>query len=195
VRLSHRKRCAATRARAKFRVNPSKNVTKDEATRLRAIVFMRAPFAPMHEFGAATYESDEPARVRRRRKAPVARRLNARESVRCERLAVCTRPRDACRGTAVAIRRPVARRVAAQFTNMRPRRTTAPPPRCRAREALMMLHEIVKKFANQEDGQDLLEYALLVALIALIAIGAVGLAGGAVNTIFTNIANALTAAA
>ena len=59
----------------------------------------------------------------------------------------------------------------------------------------MMLHEIVRKFANQEDGQDLLEYALLVALIALVAIGAVGLAGGAVNTIFSNIAAALTAAA
>jgi pilus assembly protein Flp/PilA len=53
----------------------------------------------------------------------------------------------------------------------------------------------VKSFANQEEGQDLLEYALLVALIALIAIGAVGMAGGAVNTIFTNIANALTNAA
>ncbi len=53
----------------------------------------------------------------------------------------------------------------------------------------------IKSFAREEDGQDLLEYALLVALIALIAIGAVGLAGGAVNKIFTNIANALTAAA
>jgi Flp pilus assembly pilin Flp len=51
-----------------------------------------------------------------------------------------------------------------------------------------------KSFASQEDGQDLLEYALLVALIALVAIGAVGLAGGAVNTIFSNVA-ALTAAA
>jgi pilus assembly protein Flp/PilA len=53
----------------------------------------------------------------------------------------------------------------------------------------------IKSFVREEDGQDLLEYALLVALIALIAIGAVGLAGGAVNKIFTNIANALTAAA
>jgi pilus assembly protein Flp/PilA len=53
----------------------------------------------------------------------------------------------------------------------------------------------IKSFARDEEGQDLLEYALLVALIALIAIGAVGLAGGAVNKIFTNIANALTAAA
>ncbi len=59
----------------------------------------------------------------------------------------------------------------------------------------MMLINYVKKFASQEDGQDLLEYALLVALIALIAIGAVGMAGGAVNTIFTAIANGLSTAA
>ena len=48
---------------------------------------------------------------------------------------------------------------------------------------------------QSEDGQDLLEYALLVALIALIAIGGVTLAGQSVNVIFTNIANALTTAA
>jgi pilus assembly protein Flp/PilA len=53
----------------------------------------------------------------------------------------------------------------------------------------------IKSFARNEEGQDLLEYALLVALIALIAIGAVGLAGQAVNTIFSSIAAALTAAA
>ena len=43
------------------------------------------------------------------------------------------------------------------------------------------LINFVKTFSNKEDGQDLLEYALLVALIALIAIGAVGLAGGSVS--------------
>lgn len=57
------------------------------------------------------------------------------------------------------------------------------------------LINFVKSFSNQEDGQDLLEYALLVALIALIAIGAVGMAGGSVQTIFTNIANELANAA
>ena len=51
----------------------------------------------------------------------------------------------------------------------------------------------VKTFVNNEEGQDLLEYALLVALIALVAITAVTAAGGAVQTIFTNIATALTA--
>jgi pilus assembly protein Flp/PilA len=60
---------------------------------------------------------------------------------------------------------------------------------------MSQLLTFVKSFARNEEGQDLLEYALLVALIALIAIGAVGLAGGAVNTIFTNIATKLAAAA
>ena len=60
---------------------------------------------------------------------------------------------------------------------------------------MSQLVTFVKSFARNEEGQDLLEYALLVALIALIAIGAVGAAGGAVNTIFTNIAAALGGAA
>jgi pilus assembly protein Flp/PilA len=57
------------------------------------------------------------------------------------------------------------------------------------------LINFVKTFSNQEDGQDLLEYALLVALIALIAIGAVGMAGTSVQAIFQSIADKLGAAA
>ena len=57
------------------------------------------------------------------------------------------------------------------------------------------LINVVKSFSNREDGQDLLEYALLVALIALVAIGAVGMAGGAVDGIFEGIAGALGGAA
>jgi Flp pilus assembly pilin Flp len=45
-----------------------------------------------------------------------------------------------------------------------------------------------------DSGQDLLEYALLVALIALVAVGAITLAGKNVNTIFGQIATALTPA-
>jgi pilus assembly protein Flp/PilA len=45
--------------------------------------------------------------------------------------------------------------------------------------------------AKDESGQDLLEYALLVALIALVAFGAVTAAGLQVNTIFSNIASQL----
>jgi len=53
------------------------------------------------------------------------------------------------------------------------------------------LVNFLKSVARDEEGQDLLEYALLVALIALIAIGAVGAAGGSVKTIFENIAGQL----
>ncbi len=57
------------------------------------------------------------------------------------------------------------------------------------------LMNLVKSFGCNEEGQDLLEYALLVALIALIAIGAVTAAGTSVNAIFTAVAGALAAAA
>jgi pilus assembly protein Flp/PilA len=60
---------------------------------------------------------------------------------------------------------------------------------------MSMLLTYVKSFVRNEEGQDLLEYALLVALIALIAIGAVGMAGQSVNDIFQTIADQLAAAA
>jgi pilus assembly protein Flp/PilA len=53
----------------------------------------------------------------------------------------------------------------------------------------------VQSFRRNEEGQDLLEYALLVALIALVAVGAVTAAGGSVSTIFTNIGTELANAA
>ena len=59
----------------------------------------------------------------------------------------------------------------------------------------MQLVTALKSFARNEEGQDLLEYALLVALIALVAIGAVQAAGGSVSAIFTSIATQLGNAA
>jgi pilus assembly protein Flp/PilA len=44
---------------------------------------------------------------------------------------------------------------------------------------------------REESGQDLLEYALLVALIALVAVLAVTAAGTSVQTVFENIAAAI----
>jgi len=49
----------------------------------------------------------------------------------------------------------------------------------------------LQSIVRREEGQDLLEYALLVALIALVCVGAITLAGSNVNTIFGSIANAL----
>ena len=51
------------------------------------------------------------------------------------------------------------------------------------------------RLSRTTPGQDLLEYALLVALIALVAVGAVTLAGKNVNTIFGNVATQLSTAA
>jgi pilus assembly protein Flp/PilA len=53
----------------------------------------------------------------------------------------------------------------------------------------------MRALTRDDSGQDLLEYALLVALIALVAVAAVQTSGQAVNTIFTNIGNKLTQAA
>ena len=53
----------------------------------------------------------------------------------------------------------------------------------------------IKKFALADEGQDLLEYALLTALIALVSVLVIGTAGGNVKTIFTSIGNALAAPA
>ena len=52
----------------------------------------------------------------------------------------------------------------------------------------------LRTLARNEDGQDLIEYALLVALISLVAVVAIGTAGSAVNSVFTKIATQLTAA-
>jgi len=52
----------------------------------------------------------------------------------------------------------------------------------------------LRAFARNDDGQDLIEYALLVGLISLVAVVAIGLAGTAVNQIFTKIQQQLAAA-
>jgi len=60
---------------------------------------------------------------------------------------------------------------------------------------MMNLITRLRAFACNDEGQDLIEYALLVGLISLVAVAAITLAGGSVNTIFTNIQTALAKAA
>jgi pilus assembly protein Flp/PilA len=57
---------------------------------------------------------------------------------------------------------------------------------------MFQLVNFVKSFARNEEGQDLLEYALLVALIAVVAVGAITAAGTSVQAAFTAIAAAIT---
>ena len=52
---------------------------------------------------------------------------------------------------------------------------------------------LINSFRREEKGQDLLEYALLVALIALVAVGGVTLAGVQVDAIFNAVAAAIPA--
>ena len=51
--------------------------------------------------------------------------------------------------------------------------------------AVMTLKELVgRRFRRSEDGQDLLEYGLLMALIAIFAFGAVSILGQTITTVF-----------
>jgi pilus assembly protein Flp/PilA len=59
----------------------------------------------------------------------------------------------------------------------------------------MNLMTRVNAFVREDEGQDLIEYALLVALIALVCVAALTTAGQQVNLIFNNIAGKLTTAA
>jgi len=53
----------------------------------------------------------------------------------------------------------------------------------------------MRALMRDDSGQDLLEYALLVALIALVAVVAVTNSGKAVNSIFSTVATQLNTAA
>ncbi len=50
-----------------------------------------------------------------------------------------------------------------------------------------------RQFVHDGEGQDLLEYALLIALIALVCVGAVALAGTTVSQVFTSISGQIPA--
>jgi len=58
---------------------------------------------------------------------------------------------------------------------------------------MKLVHRLYS-FSRNEEGQDLIEYALLVGLISLVAVVAIGLAGGSVNDIFTGVAARLASA-
>ena len=65
----------------------------------------------------------------------------------------------------------------------------------RAGRIVMSFVTYLQSFARRDEGQDLLEYALLVSLIAILAVGAVSAAGTSVQTIFNTIATSLVPAA
>ena len=54
--------------------------------------------------------------------------------------------------------------------------------------------ELMKKFMKDEEGQDLVEYALLLVFLALAAIAILPVLGSSVNRVFSQSNSALTGA-
>jgi pilus assembly protein Flp/PilA len=57
---------------------------------------------------------------------------------------------------------------------------------------MLKLHIAIQNFVRREEGQDLVEYALVVALIAFAATAAMKTLASDINGSFSNIASALT---
>jgi pilus assembly protein Flp/PilA len=53
--------------------------------------------------------------------------------------------------------------------------------------------EIIRRMWNDEAGQDLVEYALIIALVGVAIAGGLTVLKGNINTAFTNISTSLTA--
>jgi pilus assembly protein Flp/PilA len=60
------------------------------------------------------------------------------------------------------------------------------------KDKLLMLSIKLRTLLSDEQGQDLIEYALVVALIAFGAVTAMGTLSSDINQAFTNIASKLT---
>ena len=56
---------------------------------------------------------------------------------------------------------------------------------------LLRVHLKLQNLVNRQEGQDLVEYALLVSLIALVVISGIKLIASSVNTAFSNVSNSL----
>ena len=61
------------------------------------------------------------------------------------------------------------------------------------KDKFLLLCLKIQNQLTREEGQDLIEYALVVALIALAATAGMKTLAGDINTAFTNIGTALTA--
>jgi pilus assembly protein Flp/PilA len=58
---------------------------------------------------------------------------------------------------------------------------------------LLLLSAKIQNVMSSEEGQDLIEYALVVALIAFAAVGGMNTLAGKINSAFINIGNTLSA--
>jgi pilus assembly protein Flp/PilA len=58
-------------------------------------------------------------------------------------------------------------------------------------EVILNMKDFISNLRTREEGQALVEYALILSLIAVVCIGALTLLGGNVNNILNQIAGAL----
>ena len=58
----------------------------------------------------------------------------------------------------------------------------------------LKLRELVENLVNREEGQDMVEYALLAALISIVAIAIIVLIGPYLKDLFQDVVNGLNAA-
>lgn len=56
---------------------------------------------------------------------------------------------------------------------------------------IQMMIDYLSSLRNNEEGQDLAEYALILVLVSIAAIAALGLLGGQIATVFGQITTAL----
>ena len=54
-----------------------------------------------------------------------------------------------------------------------------------------MTSHLLRKLWSNEDGQDIAEYAVMLAVILVIVVGTVRLVGSHANTVFSNVASSI----
>jgi len=58
----------------------------------------------------------------------------------------------------------------------------------------LKVQELIERLTNREEGQDMVEYALLAALISIVAIAIIVLVGPYLKDLFQDVVNALDGA-
>ena len=53
------------------------------------------------------------------------------------------------------------------------------------------MRELISRMWSEEDGQDIAEYAVMLAVILVLVVGTIRLIGSNANTVFSNVASAI----
>jgi Flp pilus assembly pilin Flp len=53
------------------------------------------------------------------------------------------------------------------------------------------MNQLIRNLWRQDDGQDIAEYAVMLAVILVIVVGTVRLVGSNANTVFSNVASSI----